>query len=104
VQSASSDEMRARAMAIWAAMFVGVLPFGALLTSGLTALFGPGAAVAIDGGLMLAGGVAVLARRPEVRWLGCAALPEACIAATSPEAVAVRESGSRPQIAAPAGG
>jgi MFS family permease/rhodanese-related sulfurtransferase len=103
VQSASSDEMRARAMAIWAAMFVGVLPFGALLTGGLTALFGPGTAVAIDGGLMLVGGVVVLARRPEVRWLGCAALPEACIAATSPEAVAVRESGSRPQVAAPAG-
>ena len=102
VQSASSDEMRARAMAIWAAMFVGVLPFGALLTGGLTALFGSGTAVAIDGGMMLLGGLVVLALRPEIRWLGCAALPEACIAATSPEAVAVRESGSRPQIAAAA--
>ncbi len=100
VQSASSDEMRARAMAIWAAAFVGVLPFGALATSGLTALFGPGTAVAIDGGLMLVGGIVVLALRPEIRWLGCAALPEACIAGTSPAAVAVRESGSRPQIAA----
>jgi hypothetical protein len=48
---------------------------------------------------MLAGGLVVLLRRPEIRWLGCAALPEACIAATSPEAVAVRESGTRPQIA-----
>jgi hypothetical protein len=99
VQSASSDEMRARAMAIWAAMFVGVLPFGALLTSGLTELLGPGGAVAVDGGLMLVGGLVVLALRPEIRWLGCAALPEACVAATSPEAVAVRESGSRPQLA-----
>src|SRR5215207_5598088 len=94
VQAASSDEMRARAMAIWAAMFVGVLPFGALLTGGLAALLGAGTAVAIDGGLMLVGGLVVLARRPEIRWLGCAALPEACVAATSPEAVAVRESGS----------
>jgi hypothetical protein len=76
-----------------------VLPFGALLTSGLTALLGPGGAVAIDGGLMLVGGLVVLALRPEIRWLGCAALPEACVAATSPEAVAVRESGSRPQLA-----
>ena len=100
VQSASSDEMRARAMAIWAAAFVGVLPFGALATAGLTALLGPGAAVAVDGALMLAGGLVVLALRPEIRWLGCAALPEACVAAVSPEAVAVRESGSRPQIAA----
>src|SRR4029453_585210 len=88
----SSDEMRARAMAIWAAMFVGVLPFGALLTGGLAALFGPGAAVAIDGGLMLIGGVVVLALRPEIRWLGCAALPEACIAATSPAGVALEVS------------
>src|SRR5829696_5999643 len=61
VQAASSDEMRARAMAIWAAAFVGVLPFGALATSGLTALFGPGTAVAIDGALMLVGGAIVLA-------------------------------------------
>jgi MFS family permease len=100
VQAAATDEMRARAMAIWAAMFVGVLPFGALLTSGLTTLLGAGTAVAVDGGLMLVGGLVVLALRPEIRWLGCAALPEACIAATSPEAVAVRESGSRPQLAA----
>jgi hypothetical protein len=93
VQSASSDEMRARAMAIWAAAFVGVLPFGALFTGGLAALLGPGGAVAVDGALMLIGGVIVLALRPEVRWLGCAALPQACVAGVSPAAVAVRESG-----------
>jgi hypothetical protein len=33
--------------------------------------------------------VIVVALRPEIRWLGCAALPEACIAATNPMAVAV---------------
>jgi predicted MFS family arabinose efflux permease len=100
VQSASSDAMRARAMAIWAAAFVGVLPFGALLTGGLTALLGAGGAIVVDGLLMLGGGLVVLALRPEVRWLGCAALPQACVAGTVPEAVAVRESGSRPAIAA----
>jgi MFS family permease/rhodanese-related sulfurtransferase len=98
VQSASSDEMRARAMAIWAAAFVGILPFGALITAGLTALVGPGAAVAIDGIAMLVGGIVVLALRPEVRWLGCAALPQACVAGVVPEAVAVRESGVRPAL------
>jgi MFS family permease/rhodanese-related sulfurtransferase len=98
VQSASSDEMRARAMAIWAAAFVGVLPFGALITGGLAALLGPGGAVAVDGAAMLVGGLLVLTMRPELRWLGCAALPQACIAATSPEAVAVRESGVRPAL------
>ena len=43
VQAMSSDEFRARALAIWAAAFVGILPFGALLTAGprLSAPAGP---------------------------------------------------------------
>jgi MFS family permease len=88
VQAASSDEMRARAMAIWAAFFVGVLPIGALITAGLAALIGAGGAVLVDGIVVFVGGIAVLLLRPEVSWLGCAALPEACLAATSPAAVA----------------
>jgi len=81
VQSASSDEMRARAMAIWAAAFVGMLPIGALVTAGLAAWLGAGGAVAVDGAVVLGAGAAVCLRRPEVRWLGCAALPEACVVA-----------------------
>ena len=53
---------------------------------------------------MLAGGLVVLAFRPEIRWLGCAALPNACLAAASPEAVAVSESGVWPALAEPAPG
>jgi MFS family permease len=89
VQAAATEEMRARAMAIWAAAFVGVLPIGALITAGLTAWLGPGGAVTCDGLLMLVGGAVVLARRREVAWVGCAALPEACLAATDPAAVAL---------------
>lgn len=92
VQSMSSDEMRARAMAIWAASFLGALPFGALLTAGLTAWLGPGKAVLVDGLAALLIGLAILALRPEVRWLGCAALPEACLAAINPAAVALEVS------------
>lgn len=88
VQASSSNEMRARAMAIWAAFFVGVLPIGALVTAGLAALIGAGGAVLVDGLVVVAGGIVVLLVRPEVTWLGCAALPEACLAATSPEALA----------------
>jgi MFS family permease len=91
VQASSSDEMRARAMAIWAAFFVGMLPIGALVTAGLAALIGAGGAVLVDGIVVVAGGIAVVLLRPEVSWLGCAALPEACLAATSPEAVAEAE-------------
>jgi MFS family permease len=89
VQMISTDEMRARAMAIWAGAFVGLLPLGALITTGLAAWLGAGGAVLVDGLVMLAGGLAVLALRPELTWLGCAALPEACIAGVNPTAVAL---------------
>ena len=88
VQAASPDAVRARAMAIWAAAFVGMLPFGGLITAGLAAWLGPGWAVTVDGLVVLVGGIAVLAWRPQVAWLGCAALPEACVAAAEPAAVA----------------
>jgi hypothetical protein len=48
--------------------------------------------VLVDGLAALVGGLAIIALRPEVRWLGCAALPEACVAATSPAAVALEVS------------
>jgi MFS family permease len=96
VQATSSDEMRARAMAIWAAAFVGMLPLGGLVTAVLAAWLGAGGAVLVDGLATLLGGAVVLALRPEVRWVGCAALPEACVAATNPAAVAVEtELGTR---------
>ena len=89
VQSMSSDEMRARALAIWAAAFVGMLPFGALLTAGLVILIGPGGAVFVDGVAVLVGAAVVVALRPQVTWLGCAALPQSCMAGTNPAAVAL---------------
>jgi Transmembrane secretion effector len=86
VQASASDEMRARVSAIWAAAFVGLLPFGALLTGALAAWLGPGRAVAVDGAVAAAGALVIVARRPEVTWVGCAALPAACLAATDPGA------------------
>lgn len=101
VQASSSDAMRARAMAIWAACFVGVLPIGALITSGLAALLGAGGAVAVDGAIMLVGGAIVVALRPGVAWLGCAALPAACIAGSNPSMVAIEPTvDRRPEPAA----
>jgi MFS family permease len=95
VQAMSSHEMRARAMAIWAACFVGVLPVGALITAGLAAWLGAGGAVAVDGIVTFVGGLAILLLRPEVLWLGCAALPESCVAATDPSVVAFFEEGDK---------
>ena len=88
VQAMSTDELRARTLAIWAAAFVGVLPFGALLTGGLAAVIGPGGAVFVDGVAVLVGAIVVVAFRPQVAWLGCAALPASCIAGVNPAAVA----------------
>jgi MFS family permease len=88
-QAMSSEDIRARVLALWAAAFVGMLPFGALITSGLTALIGPGGAVLVDGLAVVVGGLLVVALRPQVAWLGCAALPESCVAALNPAAVAL---------------
>jgi MFS family permease/rhodanese-related sulfurtransferase len=89
VQTSVPDELRARAMAVWAAAFVGFLPLGGLITAGLAALLGAGGAVLVDALLMLAGGAVLAIRRPEVAWLGCASLPETCVAGVQPEAVAI---------------
>jgi MFS family permease len=89
VQAMSSDEVRARALAIWAAAFVGTLPFGALLTAGLAAVIGPGGAVFVDGVAVVVGAIVVVVLRPQVAWLGCAALPESCVAGLNPAAVAL---------------
>ncbi len=89
VQAMSTDEIRARTLAIWAAAFVGMLPFGALLTAGLAAVIGPGGAVFVDGLAVIVGAIAVVAFRPQVAWLGCSALPESCVAGLNPAAVAL---------------
>ena len=89
VQTMSTDEIRARTLAIWAAAFVGMLPFGALLTAGLAAVIGPGGAVFVDGLAVIVGAIAVVAFRPQVAWLGCSALPESCVAGLNPAAVAL---------------
>jgi MFS family permease len=98
VQAMSTDEIRARTLAIWAAAFVGMLPFGALLTGGLALVIGPGGAVFVDGVAVVVGAIVVVALRPQVAWLGCAALPESCVAGVNPAAVAF-EVEARPSTA-----
>ena len=88
VHATSSDEMRARSLAIWAAASAGVVPLGGLITAGLASWLGVGGAILTDGLALGASGLLILARRPEVRWVGCTTLPVACIASTDPAAVA----------------
>jgi MFS family permease/rhodanese-related sulfurtransferase len=86
--AASTEEMRARALAIWAVASAGVVPLGGLLTAGLASWLGVGGAVLVDGIALGLGGLLILARRPEARWLGCTTLPVACLAGIDPDAVA----------------
>ena len=51
----------------------------------------PGGAVVVNAVLTFAGGLVVVAIRPEVMWLGCATLPETFVAATDPAAVAFEQ-------------
>jgi MFS family permease len=98
--AASSDEMRARALAIWAVASAGVVPLGGLLTAALASWLGVGGAILVDGVALAVGGLLILARRPEARWLGCTTLPVACLAGTDPAAVAEQTVRSRKLVSA----
>jgi MFS family permease/rhodanese-related sulfurtransferase len=100
VVASSSDEMRARALAIWAVASAGVVPVGGLLTAELATLLGVDGAILVDGLALGVGGVLILARRPEVRWLGCTTLPVACIAGTDPAGVAEQSVRSKQLVTA----
>ena len=51
--------------------------------------------------MTLVGGLLVVLVRPEVKWLGCAALPEACVAATDPTALAFEPEPALAGVGAP---
>src|SRR5437867_1767407 len=65
------------------------LDAGAGTLGAVMALIGPGGAVFVDGVAVVVGGIAVVTLRPQLAWLGCAALPEACVAGLNPAAVAL---------------
>ncbi|HET6866803.1 MAG TPA: hypothetical protein VFH80_12870 [Solirubrobacteraceae bacterium] len=54
-------------------------------------------AVLLDGAALGLGGILILARRPEARWLGCTTLPVACLAGIDPDAV-VEQTERRKQL------
>jgi hypothetical protein len=90
--------MRARAISVWVLASAGVVPAGGLVTGVLASWFGVGGAVLIDGLALIAGGALILARRPEVLWLGCTTLPVDCLAGTDPAGVAAAHRKSRPAV------
>jgi len=97
VVASTSDETRARALAIASA---GAVPVGGLLTGELATLLGVGGAILVDGLALGVGGVLILARRPEARWLRCTTLPVACIAGTDPARVAEQSGRSKRLVTA----
>ncbi len=61
VQTLTPDGLRGRVMAIWAMIFMGFSPFGALVAGSLATLAGPRVTVAIGGSICAAGALAFAA-------------------------------------------
>jgi hypothetical protein len=61
VQNRSPEQLRWRLMAVYATMFMGVQPIGALLAGGLAKRFGAPATLAIFGALCMIGSLAFAA-------------------------------------------
>jgi hypothetical protein len=98
--AASAQDMRARVLAIWAVASAGVVPIGGLLTAALASWLGVAGAVLFDGAALGLGGLVILTRRPEARWLGCTTLPVACLAGIDPDAVAEQTVRSKQLVSA----
>jgi MFS family permease len=67
VQSLVPDELRGRVMAVYSMMFMGMAPFGALLSGSLADRLGSPAAVAIGGAVCILGSIAFSLRLPALR-------------------------------------
>jgi hypothetical protein len=87
-------------LAIWAVASAGVVPIGGLLTAALASWLGVAGAVLFDGAALGLGGLVILTRRPEARWLGCTTLPVACLAGIDPDAVAEQTVRSKQLVSA----
>ena len=67
IQAMVPDELRGRVMALYAVMFMGMAPFGALLAGALAHGLSAPATVAIGGAMCIAGGLAFAVRLPQLR-------------------------------------
>jgi MFS family permease len=62
IQNRVPDELRSRVMAVYATMFMGVQPIGALIAGGLARRFGAQTTLTLFGLLMLAGSLIFIIR------------------------------------------
>jgi MFS family permease len=67
IQAMVPDELRGRVMAVYAMMFMGMAPFGALLGGALAHRVGAPATVAVGGAACIAGAVVFAAKWPAFR-------------------------------------
>jgi MFS family permease len=70
IQAMVPDELRGRVMAVYSMMFMGMAPFGALLSGLLAARLGAPGAVAIGGGACIAGSIVFGLNLPGLRVVG----------------------------------
>ena len=62
IQSRVPDELRSRVMAVYATMFMGVQPIGALIAGGMAKHFGPQNTLTVFGSLVLLGSLVFISR------------------------------------------
>ena len=67
IQSMIPDRLRGRVMAVYSMMFMGMAPFGALLSGALAAPLGAPETVALGGSVCIAGGLLFAASLPHIR-------------------------------------
>ncbi|MBZ5648812.1 MAG: MFS transporter [Acidobacteriia bacterium] len=67
IQAMVPDELRGRVMALYAVMFMGMAPFGALLAGALAHGLSAPVTVAIGGAVCVVGGIAFAVRLPQLR-------------------------------------
>jgi MFS family permease len=67
IQSMVPDRLRGRVMALYSMMFLGMAPFGALLSGILANLMGAPSTVALGGAVCIAGAVVFRSHLPKIR-------------------------------------
>jgi MFS family permease len=84
IQAMVPDELRGRVMSVYSMMFMGMAPFGALLSGLLASQLGAPGAVITGGAACIAGGIFFGFKLPELRALGRQLLVAQELAADDP--------------------
>jgi MFS family permease len=101
IQAMVPDELRGRVMATYSMMFMGMAPFGALLSGTLASRLGAPVTVAIGGTACVVGAIVFALRLPLLRAAGRQLLLAQELALADPAAVALGTAAGEPAVQTP---